>query len=103
MAFLDIQKLCKDFGGLRALADVEVQVTAGEIVSIIGPNGAGKSTTLKILTCYLPPTSGGATIAGFNIFHQSEEVRQKLGQYAPSRGASHARQKVKSGSMVRVV
>jgi len=57
-------------------------VPKGQVVGFLGPNGAGKSTTMKMLTCYIPPTSGGATINGFDIFHQSEQVRESLG-YLP--------------------
>src|SRR4051812_48986964 len=76
-----------------AVDHISFDVPQGQIVGFLGPNGAGKSTTLKILTCYLPPTSGGATIAGFNIFHQSEEVRQKLG-YLPENCPLYTEMKV---------
>src|SRR5687767_6751963 len=76
-----------------AVDHISFDVPEGQIVGFLGPNGAGKSTTLKILTCYLPPTSGGATIAGFNIFHQSEEVRQKLG-YLPENCPLYTEMKV---------
>jgi ABC-2 type transport system ATP-binding protein len=65
-----------------AVDDVSFEVEKGQIVGFLGPNGAGKSTTLRMLTCYIPPTRGGATINGFDIFHQSEQVRQSLG-YLP--------------------
>src|SRR5207245_2470929 len=76
-----------------AVDRISFDVPEGQIVGFLGPNGAGKSTTLKILTCYLPPTSGGATIAGFNIFHQSEQVRQKLG-YLPENCPLYTEMKV---------
>src|SRR5438874_5256136 len=76
-----------------AVDHISFDVPEGQIVGFLGPNGAGKSTTLKILTCYLPPTSGGATIAGFNIFHQSEQVRQKLG-YLPENCPLYTEMKV---------
>ena len=66
----------------RAADQVSFQVGEGEFVGFLGPNGAGKSTTMRMLTCYLPPTAGTATINGFDIFHQSEQVRQNLG-YLP--------------------
>jgi ABC-2 type transport system ATP-binding protein len=61
---------------------VSFEVPKGDIVGFLGPNGAGKSTTMRMLTCYLPPTSGTATSNGFDIFHQSESVRSHLG-YLP--------------------
>src|SRR5438477_9898726 len=76
-----------------AVDHISFDVPQGQIVGFLGPNGAGKSTTLKILTCYLPPTSGGATIAGFNIFHQSEQVREKLG-YLPENCPLYTEMKV---------
>src|SRR5436190_2954022 len=76
-----------------AVDHISFDVPEGQIVGFLGPNGAGKSTTLKILTCYLPPTSGGATIAGFNIFHQSEQVREKLG-YLPENCPLYTEMKV---------
>src|SRR4051812_19431746 len=76
-----------------AVDRISFEVPQGQIVGFLGPNGAGKSTTLKILTCYLPPTSGGATIAGFNIFHQSEQVREKSG-YLPENCPLYTEMKV---------
>ena len=77
-----VSELTKVYGTVLAVDRVSFQVEKGTIVGFLGPNGAGKSTTLKILTCYLPPTSGGATVNGFDIFHQSEQVRENLG-YMP--------------------
>jgi ABC-2 type transport system ATP-binding protein len=70
------------YGQTLAVDQISFDVDKGQIVGFLGPNGAGKSTTLKMLTCYLPPTSGGATVNGFDIFHQSEKVRENLG-YLP--------------------
>jgi ABC-2 type transport system ATP-binding protein len=74
--------LTKVYGQTLAVDRVSFQVEKGQIVGFLGPNGAGKSTTLKILTCYQPPTSGGASVNGFDIFKQSEQVRDNLG-YLP--------------------
>jgi ABC-2 type transport system ATP-binding protein len=74
--------LTKVYGNTLAVNRVSFEVPKGKIVGFLGPNGAGKSTTMKMLTCYLPPTSGTATINGFDIFHQSEQVRENLG-YLP--------------------
>ncbi len=79
---ISVSKLSKEYGLTRAVDQISFEVPKGQVVGFLGPNGAGKSTTLKMLTCYLPPTSGGATINGFDIFHQSEQVRASLG-YLP--------------------
>ena len=79
---ISVSQLTKAYGHVLAVDHVSFEVAKGQIVGFLGPNGAGKSTTLRMLTCYLPPTSGGATINGFDIFHQSEQVRQTLG-YLP--------------------
>ena len=72
---ISVKDLSKRYGHVLAVDQISFDVQKGQIVGFLGPNGAGKSTTLRILTCYLPPTSGGATINGFDIFHQSEQVR----------------------------
>ena len=77
-----VEKLTKAYGPTLAVDSVSFEVPAGQVVGFLGPNGAGKSTTLRMLTCYLPPTSGTATVNGFDIFHQSEQVRAHLG-YLP--------------------
>ncbi len=79
---ISVSKLTKEYGLTRAVDQISFDVPRGQIVGFLGPNGAGKSTTMKMLTCYIPPTSGGATINGFDIFHQSEQVRASLG-YLP--------------------
>ena len=79
---ISVSRLTKAYGNVVAVDEVSFEVAKGQIVGFLGPNGAGKSTTLRMLTCYVPPTSGGATINGFDIFHQSEQVRQSLG-YLP--------------------
>jgi gliding motility-associated transport system ATP-binding protein len=77
-----VSRLTKIYGQVLAVDGISFDVSKGQIVGFLGPNGAGKSTTLRMLTCYLPPTSGGATVNGFDIFHQSEQVRENLG-YLP--------------------
>ena len=77
-----VSELSKAYGPVLAVDRISFQVDKGSIVGFLGPNGAGKSTTLKILTCYQPPTSGGASVNGFDIFKQSEQVRDNLG-YLP--------------------
>lgn len=79
---ISVSQLTKAYGQTLAVDRVSFEVPKGEIVGFLGPNGAGKSTTIRMLTCYLAPTSGGATIGGFDIFHQSKQVRSIMG-YLP--------------------
>jgi ABC-2 type transport system ATP-binding protein len=76
--------LSKRFGSFRAVDKVNFEVKKGEVVGFLGPNGAGKSTTMRILTCFISPTSGSATINGYDIFDDSLGVRGSLG-YLPQR------------------
>jgi ABC-2 type transport system ATP-binding protein len=74
--------LTRKFGDLTAVDSVTLTINQGEIFGLIGPNGAGKSTLIKMLTTLLPPTSGSATIAGYDIVSQPAEVRRHIG-YVP--------------------
>src|SRR5207302_2842743 len=77
-----------------ALSDISFNVARGEIVGLLGPNGAGKSTTMRILSCFLPATSGTVRIAGLDVFTQSEEVRRRIG-YMPENNPLHADMRVR--------
>jgi ABC-2 type transport system ATP-binding protein len=79
---IDVAHLCKDYGSYRALDDVSFHVDQGEVVGFLGPNGAGKTTTMRILAGYMPPSEGRASIAGFDVFQDSLEVRRRIG-YLP--------------------
>jgi ABC-2 type transport system ATP-binding protein len=79
---IKVENLTKRYAGITAINNLNFEVEKGEIVGFLGPNGAGKSTTMKILTSYLPATSGSATIAGFDVFEQSIEARKRIG-YLP--------------------
>ncbi len=79
---IKVENLTKRYAGITAIDNLNFEVERGEIVGFLGPNGAGKSTTMKILTSYLPASSGSATIAGFDVFSQSLEARRHLG-YLP--------------------
>jgi len=79
---IDVKHLTKWYGPVLAVDDITFQVEKGRVVGFLGPNGAGKSTTLKILTTYLPATSGKVTIAGHDVLGESVEVRRKIG-YMP--------------------
>lgn len=79
---IEIHGLTKYYGHVEALRDVSFSVARGEVVGFLGPNAAGKTTTLRILTGYLPATSGAVTVAGFDVFEDSLEVRRRIG-YLP--------------------
>jgi ABC-2 type transport system ATP-binding protein len=79
---IKVENLTKEYGATRAVDAVSFNVHKGEVLGFLGPNGAGKSTTMKILTCFLAPTSGSAQVAGFDAYDQSLEVRQHVG-YLP--------------------
>ncbi len=77
-----VDSLTKVYGTQKAVDNISFSLKKGEIVGFLGPNGAGKSTTMKMITCYLPPTSGTASVCGFDIQQQPMEVRRKVG-YLP--------------------
>lgn len=81
-----INNISKLYGEQRALDHVSFSIKQGEIVGLLGPNGAGKSTLMKILTCFLPPSEGTATICGHSIFEEPMEVRRCIG-YLSERNA----------------
>lgn len=77
-----VEGLTKDYGARRAISDLNFEANQGEIVGFLGPNGAGKTTTMRILTGYMPPTEGTATVAGYDVVAESLEVRKRVG-YLP--------------------
>lgn len=79
---IKVENLTKRYAGHAAIQDLSFEVGKGEIMGFLGPNGAGKSTTMRILSSFMPPTSGRASIAGFDIFEQSLQARAHLG-YMP--------------------
>ncbi len=79
---IEIVNLSKHYGRHHAVDGISFEVQRGDIVGFLGPNGAGKTTTLRMLTGYLPPTSGAARIAGHDIFRESLDIRKKIG-YMP--------------------
>lgn len=76
---ISVDNLTKRYGKILALNNISFAVAEGEILGFIGPNGAGKTTTMKILSCCMPATSGNVTIAGFDVFHQAQEVKRIIG------------------------
>ena len=83
-----VDALSKQFGQFQALDEISFEVQRGEVVGFLGPNGAGKSTTMKMLTCYLPPTSGNAEVNGFSINSQTLQVQEQIG-YLPESAPSY--------------
>lgn len=79
---IEVQNITKNYGPFQALKDISFQVDKGQIVGFLGPNGAGKTTTMRILTCFMPASSGRVTIAGYDVFKESREVRKRIG-YLP--------------------
>jgi ABC-2 type transport system ATP-binding protein len=76
---IQVSNLTKRYAGRTAVSDISFHVARGEIVGLLGPNGAGKSTTMRILSSYLPATSGTVRVAGFDVFYESVEVRRRIG------------------------
>lgn len=79
---IQVNGLTKDYGARRAIENLTFDAEQGEIVGFLGPNGAGKTTTMRILTGYMPPTDGTATVAGYDVVEESLEVRKRVG-YLP--------------------
>lgn len=79
MAMISTHQLGKRFGGFHAVRDVSLKVERGEVLALLGPNGAGKTTTIRMLASILSPTTGSATIAGFDVVQQAVQVRSVVG------------------------
>lgn len=79
---INVENITKIYGEQKALDQVSFSINEGEIVGLLGPNGAGKSTLMKIITCFIPPTSGNIKIYGYNIFDNPLEIRRNIG-YLP--------------------
>ena len=90
---IEVHNLRKVFGEFEAIKGISFSVERGEVVGFLGPNGAGKTTTLRILTGFIPATSGTATVAGFNVFDDSMEARKRLG-YLPENVPLYAEMRV---------
>lgn len=89
-----VQDLTKHYAGRIAVDRISFQVEPGEIVGFLGPNGAGKSTTMRVLTGFLPPSSGSVRVNGFDVFRQSLEVKRSVG-YMPEMAPLYTDMKVK--------
>src|SRR5690348_13810084 len=79
---IKVEGLTKRYARTVAVDNISFEVEKGQIVGFLGPNGAGKTTTMRVLTCFLPPTSGKATVAGFDVLESPMEVKKRIG-YLP--------------------
>jgi len=77
-----VRDLTKKYARNTAVDHISFEVEKGQIVGFLGPNGAGKTTTMRVLTCFMPPTSGSASVAGFDVLEQPMEVKRRIG-YLP--------------------
>jgi ABC-2 type transport system ATP-binding protein len=88
-----IKNLTKSYGELKAVDDISFDVPTGQILGFLGPNGAGKTTTVRIITCYMFPTSGRVEVDDLNVFDHSLEIRKKIG-YLPESAPLYSEMKV---------
>ena len=90
---IEVVNLTKRYAGKTALTNISFKVMRGEIVGLLGDNGAGKSTTMRILSCFMPATSGTVRVAGLDVFRDSVEVRRRIG-YMPENNPLHLEMRV---------
>src|ERR1700704_6069796 len=79
---IKVEGLSKRYARNTAVDNISFEVQKGQIVGFLGPNGAGKTTTMRMLTCFMPPSSGSASVAGFDVLEQPFEVKKRIG-YLP--------------------
>ena len=91
---IQVSNLTKRYAGRTAVDDISFTVARGEIVGLLGPNGAGKSTTMRVLAGFMPACSGTVRVAGFDVFHDSEEARQRIG-YMPENNPLYPEMRVR--------
>ncbi len=85
---IKVENLCKTFGTKRAVDNLSFEVARGEVLGFLGPNGAGKSTTMRMITGFIPPTSGRITVCGFNVADAPIDAKRKIG-YLPESAPSY--------------
>jgi len=85
---IEVEDLTKRYAGHTAVRGLTFSVGRGEVVGLLGPNGAGKTTTMRILSCFMPASSGNARVAGYDVFKQANEVRRRIG-YMPENNPLH--------------
>src|SRR3954452_13941896 len=86
---METRGLTKHFKDVRAVDGIDLSVARGELVAFLGPNGAGKSTTLRMLTTLIPPTSGRAEVAGYDVVTGQRDVRRSIGYVGQVNAAGH--------------
>lgn len=91
---IEVENLTKRYPGRVAVADVSFSVGRGEIVGLLGPNGAGKSTIMRVLSAFMPATSGTVRVAGYDVYHEADDVRRCIG-YMPENNPVHRDMRVK--------
>src|SRR5277367_4924347 len=91
---IEVSHLTKRYAGHTAVSDISFTVQRGEIVGLLGSNGAGKSTTMRILSCFMPATSGTVRVAGYDVFTHADEVRRRIG-YMPENNPLHPEMRVR--------
>lgn len=91
---IEVERLTKRYAGVTAVRDVSFTVARGEILGLLGPNGAGKSTIMRILSCYLPASSGTVRVDHLDVFTQADEVRRRIG-YMPEHNPLHGDMRVR--------
>jgi len=91
---IEVRELTKRYPGRTAVSGISFTVGRGEVVGFLGPNGAGKSTTMRILSAFMPATSGTARVAGYDVFHEPDEVRRRIG-YMPENNPLHLDMRVR--------
>lgn len=90
---IKVENLTKRYAGFTAVENLNFEVKKGEIVGFLGPNGAGKSTTMRILSAFMPATTGKVSVAGFDVFEESNEVRKRVG-YMPESNPLYSEMRV---------
>src|SRR5215831_17816809 len=91
---IEVANLTKRYAAHTAVDDISFTVGRGEIVGLLGPNGAGKSTTMRILSCFMPASSGMVRVAGLDVFRDSLEVRRRIG-FMPENNPLHLEMRVR--------
>lgn len=91
---IEVENLTKRYPGRVAVANVSFSVQRGEIVGLLGPNGAGKSTIMRVLSCFMPASSGSVRVAGYDVFSEADEVRRRIG-YMPENNPLHRDMRVR--------
>lgn len=91
---IEVANLTKRYAGHTAVSGLTFSVQRGDLVGLLGPNGAGKTTIMRILSCFMPATSGTARVAGFDVFENADEVRRRIG-YMPENNPLHKDMRVR--------